>query len=515
MSEGNDLLQTTLDSILAKLESVSKAVKDLESKTAHLTIEGEGHTAGTSSNKSQQDLSHEQASTRESSELPNGSSINENYVDIKVLTTESLLQKIENNESWEDVQVTDEQSLSSMHQGLVDCAEIRKKPLTISSDHKPISSSDAIETFEKQLNQMKEDNHLESFIIQIKDTTFTQHDPKEIFLTLYQTMANVKKEQDAFHLVPIAFVVATIAAAGGFDFSDSKQGDILRTLAIESKIYLNVNELYQFTRELKRIVFNFLMKDLGWKRHEELDGCKTLKNIIDAVDYIKAIPMHPSLKFVQLSKNSRGNLTLNSIVDGTSEAISERYERNKVKKGRFTKDDKLWIDKPLVDALDKLQDDSITSPERDAIVERIKEQLDGMNRMIVEYDIFHWVSQLKLAVFDEKLKPKINEFWVELNKQIDSDPTQNLNAWSKRFMGQYTELSNSIDQGQIYNLMQASFQQANSKPMDKIPDFKIPVDYSLNAAVTTNTSKGKNKGKNNRSNPKKAEDLSTNQPKKK
>ena len=239
-------MQSTLDSILAKLDAVS----NLETKTAHLIIECEGHTAGISSNKSQQDLSHQQASTRESSELPNGSSINENYVDIKVLTTKSLLSKIKNNESWEDVQVTHEQPLLSMHQRLVDCAEIRKKPLTISSDHKPISSSDAIKTFKKRLMQIKSDGHLDPFIIQNKDTNFTQHDAKKIFLTLYHTMATVKKEQDAFHIVPKAFIGVSIAAAEKFDFSDSKQGDLLRTLAIESKIYLNVNELYQFTREL-------------------------------------------------------------------------------------------------------------------------------------------------------------------------------------------------------------------------------------------------------------------------
>lgn len=57
-----------------------------------------------------------------------------------------------------------------------------------------------------------------------------------------------------------------------------------------------------------------------------------MKSIIEAVDHSKAIQMHPSLKFVPLSKNKRGNTTLNNIVDGTSEAITEKYERPKSRK---------------------------------------------------------------------------------------------------------------------------------------------------------------------------------------
>lgn len=72
---------------------------------------------------------------------------------------------------------------------------------------------------------------------------------------------------NCFYLVPIVFSVAFLNAAGGFDYSDSKNGNTLKTFAIESKIYLNVHELFEFLDKSKSIVFNFLMVDLCCKTH--------------------------------------------------------------------------------------------------------------------------------------------------------------------------------------------------------------------------------------------------------
>ncbi|CAI8498739.1 unnamed protein product [Hanseniaspora opuntiae] len=222
------------------------------------------------------------------------------------------------------------------------------------------------------------------------------------------------KKTSNFDLVPIAFIAACIAAAGGFDFSDPKHADILTTLAIESKIYLVVDELYDFIKELKHIIFQFLMDDMGWKRDSELGACVTLREIIDAVDSIDATKMHPNY-------------------------------------------------------------------------------IDRLHRKMADDDIYQWVFQLKMAVYDERLRPKMYEFWIEFNKEVKRDPTQNFGCWAKNYFSQYTDISKPIKQAQIYKLLQDFLPRNNFSPMDRIPDFKIPYNYSLNAAFSKNSKKRKNK----------------------
>lgn len=211
---------------------------------------------------------------------------------------------------------------------------------------------------------MKKDGYLDCFCNNPEETCSIRQYPKDLFLTLYNTMVKASKKTSNFDLVPIAFIAACIAAAGGFDFSDPKHADILTTLAIESKIYLVVDELYDFIKELKHIIFQFLMDDMGWKRDSELGACVTLREIIDAVDSINATKMHPSINFISLSKHSRDSVPLNSIIDDTDEAINESYELHGLKKGRFTNEDKLWIDKAMMRDFNKLLDDSISITEK-------------------------------------------------------------------------------------------------------------------------------------------------------
>lgn len=69
--------------------------------------------------------------------------------------------------------------------------------------------------------------------------------------------------------------------------------------------------------------------------------------------------------------------------------------------------------------MDKLAGDLTNSPEKMAIMNEIKQELDGKNRMMVDADISVWVSQLKYAVYDENIRPKMNELWVQFNEQIN------------------------------------------------------------------------------------------------
>lgn len=322
-------------------------------------------------------------------------------------------------------------------------------------------------------------------------------------------MVKASKRHSNFNLVPIGFIAACIAAAGGFDYSDPKHADVLTTLAIESKIYLVVDELYAFIGELKYNIFQFLMNVMGWKRHSRLVACGILREIIDAVDSIDAIKTHPSLKFICLPKHSTGSISLNSIIEGTDEVINESYELHDLKKGRFTKEDKIWIDKAMMRDLDKLLDDSISVTEKTSIVNKQKKYLDSLHRKLADNDVYQWVSELKLAVYDEKLRPKMNEFWFKFNKEANRDPTQNFGPWVKNYFSQYTDISKPIKEAQIYNFMQESLQLVSSKPFDKIPEFKIPNIYSLNAAFSKNSNKGKNR--RNKSHIKKTEDIGSSQ----
>lgn len=419
-------------------------------------------------------------------------SINENLVPKNVLTAETLISAIKYFDDWEDDQLNDEERIPSIHQKLVDCTNVIEEPFVVTSDHKPITARDAIKIFSKQLTEMKAAGHLDSFIINPNEAIFTKHNTNEVFEKLYQTMAKVSKELDCFHLVPIAFSVACLHTAGGFDFSDSKTGNILKTLIIESKIYRNVREFFAFVDRSKSTVFNFLMNDLCWKRHFEFNVCQDLNWIINSVDGSETIPTHPSFKFICLSKNSGDILTLNSIIDGTPEAIHQRYERHNLKKARFNKEDKYWIEKPILDNLDKLAGDLTNSPEKMAIMNEIKQELDGKNRMMVDADISVWVSQLKYAVYDENIRPKMNELWVQFNEQINQNPTQDFKPWIKSFLGKYTDLSKPLKKAQIYKLMQTSFKQANDTPWFCTPKFEVPNDYLLNT-VANNSNKGKKK----------------------
>ncbi|CAI8496826.1 unnamed protein product [Hanseniaspora opuntiae] len=415
-------------------------LEKLDERTKHLANDTEKHTTDNSSNKSQYSLNPKYLSLLQPWE-PSIISINENLVPKNVLTAETLISAIKYFDDWEDDQLNDEERIPSIHQKLVDCTNVIEEPFVVTSDHKPITARDAIKIFSKQLTEMKAAGHLDSFIINPNEAIFTKHNTNEVFEKLYQTMAKVSKELDCFHLVPIAFSVACLHTAGGFDFSDSKT-------------------------------------DLNW--------------IINSVDGSETIPTHPSFKFICLSKNSGDILTLNSIIDGTPEAIHQRYERHNLKKTRFNKEDKYWIEKPILDNLDKLAGDLTNSPEKMAIMNEIKQELDGKNRMMVDADISVWVSQLKYAVYDENIRPKMNELWVQFNEQINQNPTQDFKPWIKSFLGKYTDLSKPLKKAQIYKLMQTSFKQANDTPWFCTPKFEVPNDYLLNT-VANNSNKGKKK----------------------
>ena len=128
-----------------------------------------------------------------------------------------------------------------------------------------------------------------------------------------------------------------------------------------------------------------------------------------------------------------------------------------------------------------------------AIVNKLKDYIDRLHRKMADDDIYQWVSQLKMAVYDERLRPKMYEFWIEFNKEVKRDPTQNFGWWARNYFSQYTDISKPIKQAQIYKLLQDSLPRTNFSPMDTIPDFKIPYNYSLNAAFSKNSKKRKNK----------------------
>lgn len=339
-------------------------VADINERTKHLAIEGKGHKADTPSTKGESNLNNEPNSSKESKGISTGYPTYGNCVETMNVNADSLISKIKSDTYWRGLQIPDEEPIAATHQRLVAWPEFRNDSRKVSLHQVAILSDKAIETFVKQLTKMKKDGYLDCFCNNPEETCSIRQYPKDLFLTLYNTMVKASKKTSNFDLVPIAFIAACIAAAGGFDFSDPKHADILTTLAIESKIYLVVDELYDFIKELKHIIFQFLMDDMGWKRDSELGACVTLREIIDAVDSINATKMHPSINFISLSKHSRDSVPLNSIIDDTDEAINESYELHGLKKGRFTNEDKLWIDKAMMRDFNKLLDDSISITEK-------------------------------------------------------------------------------------------------------------------------------------------------------
>lgn len=353
MSEANDLdvdlfqkilaklekMEHTLDSLLYRLDKSTTTMSKPDTRTKNIKINGEGYKTSPSSDKNHSDLEDEQNASN----------------------TETTIPRSKTKEAHEDVKSFDKQPILPVHQGLVNCTEVIKEGLHLTSEHKPLLPAKAIEILVSQLTQMEEDGHLDSFKVNPHETTFSQQDPTKIFVALYRTMARVKNEKDTFHMVPIVFSAASMAAAGGFDFSNTQHAYILTTLAIESQLYMEFEDLYTFLMESKHVIFNFLMNDLGWKRHEELADSKTLENIIATFDNIKAIPIHKTLEFVYSSKNIRGNNAVSSNIGNSSKDINDKYETNKLNKGRFPKEGEFWIDKIAIDALNNLSYDPVNS----------------------------------------------------------------------------------------------------------------------------------------------------------
>lgn len=84
-----------------------------------------------------------------------------------------------------------------------------------------------------------------------------------------------------------------------------------------------------------------------------------------------------------------------------------------------------------------------------AIVNELKDHIDRLHRKLADNDIYQWVSQLKMAVYDERLRPKMIEFWIKFNKEVNRDPTQNFGWWARNYFSQYTDISKPIKQAQI------------------------------------------------------------------
>lgn len=65
----------------------------------------------------------------------------------------------------------------------------------------------------------------------------------------------------------------------------------------------------------------------------------------------------------------------------------------------------------------KLAGDLSNSRKKMAIVNEIKQELYCENRMMIDADISVWMSQLRYAVYDENIRPKMNELWIKFNEQ--------------------------------------------------------------------------------------------------
>lgn len=495
MSEDNASQNEMFQLLLAKMEQMGDQLNALEARVQRNETRSEENKTGASSNNNQSNLPHDQVSFADSSELQTSNSTKEKSDETKVVNNATMISGINHVKTWENAQITDKEPLSIIHPELVNCHEMRNETEIISTKDKITTSTEALGIFVSQLNQMKEDGHLASFKTDSKESNFTDHNPKEIFLDLYQTMAKAQKNKETYDLVPIAYLTGSIAAAGGFNFSDPKHADILTNLAITSEIYLEAKELYKFVKALKPTIYNFLMKDLGWNERPNLASCETLRDLIDTVYNIVSTPFHPSVKFVALQKNNKNNITLNDIIAGTDELVNERYARYNTTKVRYTSDEKLWLTESMNRSLDKLYDDSVSNAEKKEIVDEIKEYISNTHKHLAECDIYYWVSQMKVAIYDEKLKPKMYELWYTFNKRITTHPNEYFAVWFKNFFSPLTDIKKNLAVGQIFNLLQVSLKGINVGPGETFPDFKLPVNYSLNAVVANTSNRSKTKKK--------------------
>lgn len=495
MSEGNASTNEMFQLILAKMENIDNKLSEFDARIQSVERMSEENKTGASSNNNQSNLPHEQVSFTDSSELQTSNSTKEKSDGPKVLNNETMISGIKHVKTWENAQITDKEPLSIIHPELVNCHEMRDETEIISANEKITTSTEALGTFISQLHQMKEDGHFASFTTDSKESNFTDHNPKQIFLDLYQTMAKAQKNKETYDLVPIAYLTGSIAAAGGFNFSDPKHADILTNLAITSEIYLEAKELYKFVKALKPTIFNFLMKDLGWKDRPNLASCETLRELIDAVYNIVSTPLHPSLKFVALQKNNKDKTTLSDIIAGTDELVNERYAKYNTTKVRYTSDVELWLTDSMNRTLDKLNDDSVSDAEKKKIVDEIKEYISNTHKHLAECDIYYWVSQMKAAFYDEKLNPKMYELWSTFNKRIITHPNEYFAVWFTNFFSPLTDIKKNIAVGQIFNLFQVKLKGINVGPGETFPDFKLPVNYSLNAVVANTSNKSKTKKK--------------------
>lgn len=315
MSEGNASQTQMLQLILAKMDNIVIKLSEFDARIQSVERISEENKAGISSNNNQSNLPHEQVSFTDSRELQTSNSTKEKSDGPKALNNETMISGIKHVKTWENAQITDNEPLSIIHPELVNCHEMRNDTEIILANEKITTATEALGTFVSQLNQMKEDGHFASFTTDSKESFFADHNPKEIFLVLYQTMAKAQKNKETYDLVPIAYLTGSIAAAGGFNFCDPKHADILTTLAVTSEIYLETKELYKFTEALKQTICNFLMKDLGWNKHPNLGSCESLRDVIDTVYNIASTPIHPSLKFVQTLKNNTNNIKMKNIIE--------------------------------------------------------------------------------------------------------------------------------------------------------------------------------------------------------
>ena len=508
-----DGLFTEITHIKEDNKELRSIVAEIDARTRPSKIEGEGHENGTTSTNNLSNLTEERDSHKESSELPKSSSINNKTTEIWDINPETTISTIENDKSWDIINLRDEEKLS-MHQRLIDCYVARNDTKQISTSRPPISSNEALTIFTSKLKTMKDAGYFDPFILDSKSTSFTQCNTKDIFLELYQIMVKAQMKLDSYHLAPIGFLTACIAASGGFNFSEPKHASILSTLAIDSKIYLDSNELCEFTREVKHAVFLFLTQELNWDKHYELGACETLRDIINIVENIETSSIQLGLKLDKPAKDNKGNITLNAILDNTANEIDTVFKTNDTKRFRFTQEDTLWVEESFASKFDKLTDDSLSIAERLSLKKELMNEWHNKNHVINDFSIYFWYSKVKLAVHDEKVQPKMTQYWIELNKELEKVPTLNPNSWSKAFFLKHTELSKTLRYDQVYNLMQVSFQQANSKPLDQIPDFKFPINHSLNAAVTNNHNRSRQTRKKvTKSSGEKSENLSSNQQK--
>ncbi|KAL6932597.1 hypothetical protein ACO0OL_004077 [Hanseniaspora opuntiae] len=187
MKTNEDLLKIMLgkiDRLITEVTHIKEDNKELTTTVAEIVarirtskIEVEGLETGSPSTNNLSNLVKEQDSHKVSSELPKSNSINNKTTEILDINPETTISKIENDKSWDIINLRDEENLTT-HQRLIDCNVVRNDSKRISIYRNSSSSKEAFEVFSTKLKTIKDGDYSNSFTIDSKSTAFIQYNTK-------------------------------------------------------------------------------------------------------------------------------------------------------------------------------------------------------------------------------------------------------------------------------------------------------------------------------------------------